>query len=113
MNGPTCPTIPDVHFGRKLIEYFGGNSSLIKDNWCWADFTEAFPELKEKIEKYFEKAKAAYAAYCMVKYCGSDRKWAENIIENTKICNSAHAAYCMVEFCGSNREWAEKIIENA
>ena len=46
----------------------------------------------------------------MCRKFGSDRAWAEKIIEEQHKHSPAHAYY-MCRDCGSSREWAEKIIE--
>lgn len=48
---PRCPKDFDAAFGRRLVKYLGGDTSKIKDNWCWEQFAEAFPELREKAER--------------------------------------------------------------
>jgi hypothetical protein len=83
-------------------------------------------ELKEWAENIISKISSAELAYLTVKDCGSDRKWAERIINRNddvmwvndsvdgkdKFVNFGfHYAAFMVRDCGSDREWAEKLLE--
>ena len=116
MKRPTCVEFFDARFGRILVKYFGGDPSPIQDDWCWPEFAEAYPHLREKAEKYFETTRTgdpAQAACSMVDDCGSSREWAEGVIERAKTGNPAWAAYYMARYCGSSREWAEGVIEKA
>ena len=100
MKRPTCPNRFNVGFGRKLVRFLGGDASKIHDNWCWREFFEAFPDLKHKTEKFFKTARTgdpAFAAYCMVQYCGSSREWGEKVIEKAMVGDPAYAAYRMVQ----------------
>ena len=106
----------DTEFGRLLIKHLGGDPSPIKWNWCWREFAEDYPHLREKAEKYFETTRTgdpARAAYNMAHYYGSSREWAEGVIERAKTGNPVWAAYHMVLDYGSSREWAEGVIESA
>ena len=113
---PECPDEFTTRFARELVKYLGGNPTPIKDDWCWKEFAEAYPELRQKAERYFESAKTGgpgYAAYRMVHDCGSSREWAERIIEHAQTGNPSWAAFCMVHDCDSSRKWAERVIERA
>lgn len=82
---PACPNEFTIDFARKLIEALGEDSSPIQDNWCWKDLAKHYlakhyPNLRKKVENYFEKAKTgdpSYAAYLMVRDCESSREWAD------------------------------------
>ena len=105
-----------VAFGRALIAHLGGDASAVQDDWCWAKFGRAFPELREGAERYFERAETgdpAWAACCMVRECGSVRAWAEGVIERAQTGNPAWAACYMVRKCGSGRAWAEGVRKRA
>ncbi len=71
--------------------------------------------IRSYIEKFIENCQIGDpmdAAYCMVYYCGSDRRWAEEFISNCKIGNPTYAATLMVRDCGSNEQWAINVIKN-
>ena len=77
-----CPDVFDVEFARQLIKYLGGDIKKIIKNDCWNSLFEKFPELREKAENYFEEVEEgnpAYAAFRMVRDCGSDQKWADKV----------------------------------
>lgn len=86
---------------------------------CRTYIKEYFSNDKDLIEKYIEIQNRykfgdpAWAAYFMVAFSGSDRSWAERIIESSETGNPAGAAYCIVRDFHSDRSWAEHIIENA
>ena len=48
MKRPKCPDEFDVDFGRKLVEYLGGDPALIIDWWCWEESRLDFEVLKNK-----------------------------------------------------------------
>ena len=112
MNRPKCPEDFTVEFGKNLISYLGGNISLIEENDCWKEFSKKFPELKDKVEKYFEKClelqegNVSQAAYYMCYYKISSKSWAESIIEKD---DNSRYAYLMCKFCGSSKSWYESI----
>jgi len=116
MKRPKCVRTFDADFGRLLIKHLGGDPFSIEDDWCWKEFAEAYPHLREKAEKYFETTRTgdpAEAAYSMAFYDISTREWAEGVIERAKTGDPAKAAHGMVGCCGSSREWAEGVIERA
>ena len=47
----------------------------------------------------------------MCRYCGSDRKWAEQTLEKITIGDPTDAIWKMCEYCGSNKEWAKQALE--
>ena len=114
---PECPILYfTTNFFKELIQYFLQQEIDIPYGAHWVWFIEQFPELKEKVEEYFENATTgdpSLAAYYMVKYCDSSTTWAEKIIENATIGDPSWAAYCMADDGGSSKEWAERVIENA
>ena len=109
---PDCPDIFTIVFARQLIAYLGGDAGKIEDDWCWHTFAINYPELKGKAEQYFAEATTgdpSLAAYMMVEYGGSERDWAEGIIERATTGNPAWAARLMVECGGSERSWGDRI----
>ena len=99
-----------ISWGRELIAHLGGDPTPIRDNWCWKQFGEQYPELRPRVEKFIEdstEGDIAWAAYWMCMSCGSSREWAEAQIERG-IGGVTTAAQSMCMFCGSSREWAEK-----
>ena len=84
MNKPICPDVFDVHFGRELVEYLGGDASIIEDDDCWNEFGKKFPELIEPAMRYFEQAETgdpAFAAADLVHYCGAPVERAMRVCE--------------------------------
>lgn len=113
MRKPKCPEFLDREFGKKLVKYLGGDASKIQDDWCWKEFALAYPELREKAEKYFEeqveKIDMSIIAYCMCKWGGSSREWAERIIEKTISIENEIVLSWMNHDLFSTREWVEKV----
>ena len=115
MSGATsieCPDFFDVKFARRLVAHFGGDASKISDYDCWKSLGKKYRHLLPMAEKLFERATTgdpAWAAFCMVRGCGSKREWAEGVIERATTGDPSEAAWVMVRDCGSKREWAGKI----
>ena len=116
MTALECPIAMDVSFGRRLVAALGGNPSAIQDTWCWRDFGRAYAHLRPAAEAYFAAAQTgdpAWAAYSLTAYCGSDRAWAEGVVERAQTGDPAWVAYLLTKNCGSDRAWAEGVVERA
>jgi len=99
----------NINFARQLLNFLGEDTSPIKDDWCWGDLYKHYGnDVRTKVEAFFSDHPHSLAAYYMINYCGSDRKWAEPIIE---AANDSYAAYLIALECDSGREWAESIIK--
>lgn len=64
-------------------------------------------------EKIIEKTNCKWSsgfAYNMAFRCGSDRIWAEKIIEKNR---DGWSAFLMFKHCGSDPEWAKKILKKS
>jgi len=114
---PECPSCFTVDFARRLIAYLGGDPAPIKNHWGWRELARHYPELRKKLERYFEQVRTgdpAMFAFYMGLYFHSDRRWVEKVIENAKTGNPALYARRLV-YPGSitSREWAKKVIEQA
>jgi nitrate/TMAO reductase-like tetraheme cytochrome c subunit len=111
---PKCQDSFNAAFARNLAIYLGGDPQKVRPNWCWREFGLAYPELREKIERYLATAKTgnpSWGAYWMCRDCGSTRQWAQKVIARAKTGDPAWAAYAMSRDCGSPQEWAQKVIE--
>ena len=116
MNKPICPDVFGVEFGRELVEYLGGDASIIEDDDCWKEFGKKFPELIEPAMRYFENATTgnpARAATNLVHFCGASLERAMRVCENAATGDPAWAAYWLVSNCGAPVEWAMRICEQA
>ena len=113
---PTCPTYFNYDFGRTLVEYLGGDPTLVNNNDCWPEFAKKFPHLLKPAMAYFESAttgEPARAAYYLARYCKADLTWAQTVIQNAQTGDPALAAYCLARHCKADLTWAQAVIQNA
>jgi len=114
---PKCPDVWHVFFARQLLAALGADVTPIRDGWCWEDFARQYQAYRSAVEAYLEQARTgdpAWGAYCLAHYCGSNRSWAEGVIERALALGLGHAEWAaenMVRYCGSDLAWAERLIE--
>jgi hypothetical protein len=73
-----------IESAREIVEYLGGDPSIIRDDWCYPQLKEAFPELKEAYFELIEKAttgNVAFAAYLAGINLGMPRERVFAVIE--------------------------------
>jgi len=82
----------DAAFRRQLVVYLGGDPSLIKGDWTWAEFGEQYPELIEPAFELFRTAQEgdpAYGIYALACWCGLDLKRALDALQKVEVGNPA------------------------
>jgi len=113
------PRIPDntdeidARWFRRLIKYFGGDPSLIKDDCGWPDFACKYPWVEEKMKRFVETAKCGDIALFVWRLCyykiTKDYAWARKQIERG-LGDVTIAAFCMLGYGYAEPKWALQII---
>lgn len=110
---PACPVNFDRKFARELLFALGADISIIRNRDCWGHLAEKFAAYRPQVEAYFEcstTGNPVYAVYCMARYCGSSREWAERVIASVAFGDLCMTAYYLAHYCGFSWEWAEQVI---
>ena len=90
------PNELNIKTARQIVKHLGGDPDPIRDNWCWEDFKQQYPDLLEPFFKLIESAKTgdpAWAAFCAGRDLGMPKERVFKVIENAKTGNPAYAAY--------------------
>jgi hypothetical protein len=88
--------IETIESAREIVEYLGGDSSIIKNCWCYPQLRKAFPELREAYFELIEKATTgdvAWAAYHAGRHLGMPKERVFAVIENSTTGEVSQAAY--------------------
>src|SRR3990172_2229690 len=82
--------LPDdltVDFARRWIAAHGADPTPVQDGWCWRDFANAYPQLREAWFAEIERATVcgpAWAAYYAGLYLGMPRERVYAVIERAR-----------------------------
>ena len=109
----------DIKFSRQFVEDIGEDPTDIKDNWCWNDLYNRYPNLKSKVEEYIEKCNSndvcsdnvCSAIYNMVETCETNGELAKKLLETCESIYVLDVIQRMVQEKSLSREWGEKQIE--
>ena len=93
---PECPSSLgyDGDFGRRLVEYLGGDPS--PGPWFWCELGEKYPELTEPAFEFFRTARdgnPAYGIALLARYGGLDPERAVAALQELRLGDPGWAIY--------------------